>query len=170
MGEGYKITDNLADEDGLKSPITNYDKQVCNSQNTRRMIKPNNSQLDLKKRPTFKTTNYECEEWIDIMKNVNMHPDEYEKFSRNKMLTKLIDAIEMLNRLVMDKNLQINVLEEENKSLNEKNKDLNNENMNLIAKNAELFSNYNNMKLKFSSIEAKMDKQAKEEQNKVKQY
>ena len=117
---------------------------MYNSQNMKSLIKSSSKANKLSD---------ECEEWLDIMKNVNLHPDEFEKFSRNKMLSKLIEAIEMLNRLIMDKNLQIRVFDTENESLNLKNRDLNNENMSLIANNAELFSSYNNMKIKLNTIE-----------------
>lgn len=163
----YKISDNNLEEDAIRSPNTNYEKCVCTSQNTKRLVKIGNSNNELLKKNNIRNTLFESEEWVEIMRSVNMHPDEFEKFQRNKLLSKLIDAIEMLNRLIIDKNMQINVLERENESLNEKNIDLNNENMNLIARNAEIFSSLNNLKLKFTNIESKKEKHMNNEHNKV---
>jgi len=161
------MSDNNLEEDIIRSPNTNYEKCVCTSQNTKRLLRLTNTNNEFLKKNNMRNTLFETEEWIEIMRSVNMHPDEFEKFQRNKLLSKLIDAIEMLNRLLIDKNMQINVLEKENESLNEKNIELNNDNMNLIAKNAELISGLNNLKLKFTNIESKKDKLMNNDHNKV---
>jgi hypothetical protein len=163
----YKISDNNIEEDIIRSPNTNYEKCVCTSQNTKRLLRVTNSNNEFLKKNNMRNTLFETEEWVEIMRSVNMHPDEFEKFQRNKLLSKLIDAIEMLNRLLIDKNMQISVLEKENESLNEKNIELNNDNINLIAKNAELISSLNNLKLKFTNIESKKEKLLNNDHNKV---
>ena len=120
------------------SENTNYEKN--NTQNNRR--------YDFRRKDKS-NDKLEDEDWMEIMRSVNLRSDEYEKFLKNKSLTKLFDVIEMLKRLLDDKNLQINILEKENQYLNEKNRDLNNENISLIAKNNEFLTNFNNLKTKF---------------------
>lgn len=54
------------------------------------------------------------------------------------MLSRVIEAIEMLNRLLCDKNLQVRLLSHENESLNQKNFQLNKENINLFQQTLDL--------------------------------
>jgi len=78
------------------------------------------------------------EEWIEIMKIIGLNLEEFDNFLNNKSLSKLIEALELLNRLLNDKNLQIKILEDENQNLNSKNYNLNKENIFLFQKNIEL--------------------------------
>jgi len=64
--------------------------------------------------------------------------------SRNKNLSKVVEAFEFLNKLIHDKNFTIKILEHENKELFEKNFQLNQENINLINKINNNNSNNNN--------------------------
>ena len=90
---------------------------------------------------------FESEEWLEILKMVNITPEEIDRFAKNKMLSKIIEAIEVLNKLLLDKNLQIRLLEKENELLNGKNAELNKENMRLIKKVEEV----NNKKKEFKN-------------------
>ena len=91
---------------------------------------------------------FESEEWLEILHMINITSEEMDRFHRNKMLTKIMDAIEILNKLLVDKNLQIRLLEGENLNLNKKNADLNNENIKLIKKNDEFTTLFHKSKLK----------------------
>lgn len=83
------------------------------------------------------------EEWNEIMKNIGLSIQEYEKKTNTKNLvkSKLVEAIEHLNRLLNDKNLQIEILEKENCDLNAKNFNLNKENIFLFQQNIALKKN-----------------------------
>jgi len=89
------------------------------------------------KSPKFKTSKemkkekekYETFELMDVLKNVGLTPDELDKLGKNKAYSRIVEVIEMLNRIILDKNLQSRILIEENEYLNEKNTQLNNDNM-----------------------------------------
>ena len=53
--------------------------------------------------------------------------------SKNKLYSKLTDVIEFMYKLIVEKNMCINLLELENENLNTKNYQLNKENMELTA-------------------------------------
>lgn len=72
------------------------------------------------------------------MKIIGLTLEEFDSFLNNKSLGKLIEALELLNRLLNDKNLQIKILEDENENLNKKNYELNKENIFLFQQNIEL--------------------------------
>lgn len=72
--------------------------------------------------------NNETEDWTDLLKQSNMNREEFNYYSKNRGLAKIIDLIENLNKLLRDKNFQIRILLEENKNLNFKNEELIKEN------------------------------------------
>jgi len=72
------------------------------------------------------------------MKIIGLSLDEFDSFLNDKSLYKLIEALELLNRLLNDKNLQIKILQDENEYLNNKNYNLNKENIFLFQQNIEL--------------------------------
>jgi hypothetical protein len=78
------------------------------------------------------------EEWIEILKLSGLTPEELDRMGKNKMMFRIIEAIEMLNRLLCDKNLQIRLLEQENDNLNQKNISLNKENISLFKQSMDL--------------------------------
>jgi len=90
---------------------------------------------------------HETEDWTDLLKQSNMTREEFNFYSKNRGLSKIIELIENLNKLLRDKNFQIKILLEENKNLNIKNEDLNKENMTLNTQNMHLLKEnikYNN--------------------------
>jgi hypothetical protein len=82
--------------------------------------------------------NQDNDEWLDILRHSGLTPEELDRLAKNKSYSKVIEAIEMLSRLLVDKNLQIRLLEQENESLNQKNMDLNKENINIFQQNIDL--------------------------------
>ena len=72
------------------------------------------------------------------MKIIGFSLEEFDIFLNNKSLGKLIEALELLNRLLNDKNLQIKIFQDENENLNKKNYNLNKENIFLFQQNIEL--------------------------------
>jgi hypothetical protein len=83
-------------------------------------------------------TQQDNEEWLDILRHSGLTPEELDRLSKNKAYTKLIEAIEMLSRLLVDKSSQIRLLEQENENLNYKNINLNKENINIFQQNIDL--------------------------------
>jgi hypothetical protein len=82
--------------------------------------------------------NNESGDWTDLLKQSNMNREEFNYYSKNRGLAKIIDLIENSNKLLRDKNFQIRILLEENKDLNLKNEDLDKENTALNQQNMHL--------------------------------
>ena len=75
---------------------------------------------------------YENEEFEDVLKMAGISIDNFILMSKNKIFSKLTDAIEFMFKLVSEKNMCIHILELENENLNAKNYQLNKENMELM--------------------------------------
>lgn len=86
------------------------------------------------------------EEWVDALKHCNMNQEEFVRLSRNKVYAKLIDVIEFLYKLILDKNLQIRLLINENENLNVNNVQLNKENIVYTEQNKSLIGKINTIK------------------------
>jgi hypothetical protein len=125
--------------------ILNYNDKSNQNNNDK---SPNTSQIKLnivKNYEDFEEVN-RCrkekvdlaEEWIETLKNSNMTQDEFVRYSKNKLMSKLVDALEYLYKIIMDKNVQIRILTSEVEDLNMKNMDLNKENMILYETNEQL--------------------------------
>ncbi len=80
----------------------------------------------------------ETEDWKDILKESNLTKDEYNYYSTNKIHKKIFEVVEVLKKLLLDKNLTIKILSCENKNLNKKNEELNKENIKLANQNMKL--------------------------------
>ena len=74
------------------------------------------------------------EEFKEILKQAGLSVEAYLLLSSNKMNTKLIDIIELMFKLISEKNMTIRILEIENENLNEKNVQLNEENISILSK------------------------------------
>ena len=74
------------------------------------------------------------EEFKEILKQAGLTIENYLILSSNKMNAKLIDTIELIFKLITDKNMTIRILEIENENLNEKNTQLNEENISILSK------------------------------------
>ncbi len=80
-------------------------------------------------------------EWVDILKVIRMTNEEIELLSKNAAFSKVIDGLELMNKVVIDKNMQIKVINSEIDNLNRKNAALSDENIKLFKKIINLKSN-----------------------------
>ena len=88
------------------------------------------------------------EEFGKILNNVGLTREIFEKMSKYEEFGKLTDSIEYFYKLVLEKNKQITILEQENESLVSENFDLNKKNIELeeqIKKIKKLFDNSKNL-------------------------
>ena len=77
--------------------------------------------------------NWETDEWFAVLNYLNINNKDIENNTHgNKFMSKILDAIELLNRILIKRNNRINELEKELEKIKENNKDLSNENLNLI--------------------------------------
>ena len=77
--------------------------------------------------------NWETDEWFAVLNYLNINNKDIENNTHgNKFMSKILDAIELLNRILIKRNNRINELEKELEKIKESNKDLSNENLNLI--------------------------------------
>jgi hypothetical protein len=74
------------------------------------------------------------EEFKEILKQAGLTIESYLLLCSNKMNSKLIDTIELMFKLISEKNMTIRILEMENENLNEKNTQLNEENISILSK------------------------------------
>jgi hypothetical protein len=101
--------------------IGNLDNSVNKSDITATNISDNNlSKLNNTLKPLKKYYEYE-EWWADALKNNNITILEFNKFKANKTFTRFVDLIEFLNNIIVDKNFQIRILEDELKNVSELN-------------------------------------------------
>lgn len=157
-------------EEVLKTDNSNYTKnrnltpispnlKTCKSDNNILQYKSsttnasNNSQINLQILRQYE--NYEentriikekpdlADEWVETLKHCNMTQVEFIKYSRNKLMSKLVEALEYLYKIITDKNMQIRILTTENENLNSKNLALNKENILLYEQNALLMQEKN---------------------------
>ncbi len=136
----------------VKSAITPITIQRnCFKQSPDLKLTKSASKNDIKNKQDYKKV--ENEEWNEILKSLQITREELKKLRSSPALAKLFEALEMLNKLVSEKNFQIKILEKENENLNKKNTDLNNENIRLISENNQLTSKNNNLKLKISLLD-----------------
>ena len=88
---------------------------------------------ELSKNSSFNNS-FNNEEFKEILKQAGLSVEAYLLLSSNKMNTKLIDIIELMFKLISEKNMTIRILEIENENLNEKNVQLNEENISILSK------------------------------------
>lgn len=98
-------------------------------------------------KPFPKHTDYEDikDEWVNILKSSGISPDELDRLSKNNLFTNLVEAIEMLAKLLIDKNLQIRILENELNTQTTKIENLTKANNSLLDQMKE-YINRNNFK------------------------
>ena len=85
-----------------------------------------------------KSTKFENEDFVEILKAVGLSQHEFDKMAKMKVHSKLTDTIEMMYRLLKDKTMTMNLLDKENENLTAKNFKLNKENIRLFQENIDL--------------------------------
>ena len=98
---------------------------------------------------------FENEEFLEICKNVGLTKKKFETLSKDNKYSQLTEAIELLFKLLVDRNITINLLEKENDNLNKKNFQLNKDNMDLFNENLDLKENINKIKESFFNLNNK---------------
>ena len=118
---------------GYKQEIENLkdkirDKNLSNMNNFTTKIIDEIIQKQTKK-------NWETDEWFAVLNYLNITNKDIENNTHgNKFMSKILDAIELLNRILIKRNNRINELEKELEKITESNKDLKNENL-ILFKN-----------------------------------
>ena len=92
---------------------------------------------------------FENEEFLEVCKNVGLTKKKFETLSKDDKYSQLTETIELLFKLLVDRNITINLLEKENDNLNKKNFKLNKDNMDLFNENLDLKEHINKIKENF---------------------
>ena len=125
--------------------LNNNNNFLYNSKTTENFILNDNYFMNKINRKQF-----EHEDFLDIIKNVGLTLDKFEKMIKFKNFEKCKEIIEQLLNLVKDKERIISLLQKENDNLNQKNYALNAENIKYKNKNNgnnNINNNGNNIKI-----------------------
>ena len=80
-----------------------------------------------------KKKNWESDEWLAILNYLNINNNDISNNTHNnKFMCKILDAVQLINRILIKRNNKIIELGKEIETLKEKNKDLSSENINLL--------------------------------------
>jgi hypothetical protein len=82
------------------------------------------------------------EEFNNILKQVNMAKDEYEKFAKNRANEKLVEAFEFMSKTIYDRNMRLKMSIQDNENLAKKNSAMNSDNI-LLSKSVIELKNLN---------------------------
>jgi hypothetical protein len=85
-------------------------------------------------------------EWLELLTNLDIKLTDIEKLCKNEVFGRVLEGIELLNKLVMDRNMQLSFLMQENEKLNHKNSKLDNNNIKLKNTVGELKSKIKKIK------------------------
>lgn len=98
-------------------------------------------------------------EWRDVVRIVGFNEDEYNNIFMTSTMKncKLLEAIDLLNMILVERNKQINLLDIENSKLNNENKVLFNENQELSKTFALLNQEHSNLLIKHKELQSKHD-------------
>ena len=116
---------------GFKQEIENLkdklrEKNADNMQNLTTKIIDEIIQKQTKK-------NWESDEWLAILNYLNINNNDISNNTHNnKFMCKILDAVQLINRILIKRNNKIIELGKEIETLKEKNKDLSSENINLL--------------------------------------
>ena len=88
--------------------------------------------------------NWETDEWFAVLNYLNLTKEDIDNnCKKNVFYKKVLEAIELLNKILKKRNLTITEIEKNNEKLKEKNKSLTEENLNLLKKARNLICNSN---------------------------
>lgn len=121
-----------------------------NNDNNKSNLKPEEI-LQLRKK------NFEIEEWEETVKLVGLTSEEIERFFNNKMLNKLINALENFVKIIREKNKNINEIKKENMGLSSQLSQLKNEQINLTNNFIILKEKYRELENHLNKIDRKSD-------------
>ena len=116
---------------GFKQEIENLkdklrEKNADNMQNLTTKIIDEIIQKQTKK-------NWETDEWLAVLNYLNINNNDISNNTHNnKFMCKILDAVQLINRILIKRNNKIIELGKEIETLKEKNKDLSSENINLL--------------------------------------
>lgn len=94
---------------------------------------------------------FETKEWQEILRIVNLTQEEVNRLIKNKVVSKLINAFEILSKLLNEKNIQIKNLEKEIDGLNTANRDMTNENFKLMKNLSQLVQESTDLKVNYQN-------------------
>ena len=124
ISQNTKKNDN-DDIRNINTPLTNYNKE----------------KLKKKLDTIYFNSKNAFNDFDEILKACGLNMKIYREISEQKENEKFIEIIEMLFKIILDKNTQISLLEKEIANLTVKNFELNKSNMNLFVENNNLMNN-----------------------------
>lgn len=84
----------------------------------------NNKNVKEEEKILSRKKNFEIEEWIQTMSKVGLTPEEMERYINNKIISKLIDSLENLIKIIIERNINIQNLTNENMTISSQNSKL----------------------------------------------
>lgn len=154
--EKIHMKNNTVDEVKYIMPpldLTKTKKGGNNAKNNSANIKSNNTistPLKTEEVLLIRKKNFEIVEWQQTIKLVGLSQEEIERFFNNKMISKLIDSLENLVKIIAERNEKIKILTKENLNLSSQLSTLKTEQLNLTK-------NFILLKDKYKDIENKIN-------------
>ena len=131
--------------------------KASNNSNNNQTSITDKSNLKLEELIKLRKKNFEIEEWQETVKLVSLTEEEIDRYFNNKMLNKLIHALENLVKIIVNRNEDINKLKNENMSFSSQISQLKNEQLNLT-------SSYFLLKEKYRELEIYMNNHDKRDE------
>ena len=126
-----------------KEKIKNLEQKIRENKNPKLYIPLSNQYIN---EFIMKQTraNWETDEWFAVLNYLNLTKEDINNnCKKNVFFKKILEAIELLNKILKKRNLTITELEKSNEKLKEKNKNLTEENLNLLKKARNIICNTN---------------------------
>lgn len=89
---------------------------------------------------------FETREWEEVLRIVNLTQDEVNRLVKNKVVSKLMNAFEILSKLLNEKDIQIKNLLKDIEESNKQRNDLTNDNLKLVKSLNQLIQESTNLK------------------------
>lgn len=93
-----------------------------------------------------KRSNFECEEWLGIMKSLGITDEEMERLLKNKFTSKFVEAIGSLISIILERTNLLNLAHSHISSLNKELASLKKDNLNITKNYLELNEKFKNVK------------------------